>query len=180
MDEFSGRPIHDRGNPPAPSACSRRDELSDNVTFDSGGDPIEDVSDRDKHKVGHAKRRCARKRKKRIRFIGRYRLKYMTERIRSQKRKPFLQDTRVTIFRFPIQRPETSWLHLAIFGQMTVGGLSGFEYVAIMAGECRSPSRTIARSVWDINSHHCGCLTLVGERLAIADDQHEGKACVGR
>lgn len=49
---------------------------------------------------------------------------------------------------FPIQRPQVSWLNLAIFGQITVGGLSGFEYVAIMAGECRSASRTVARSVW--------------------------------
>jgi amino acid transporter len=48
----------------------------------------------------------------------------------------------------PIQRPEISWLSLAIFGQMTVGGLSGFEYVAIMAGECRSASRIVGRSVW--------------------------------
>jgi amino acid transporter len=49
---------------------------------------------------------------------------------------------------FPIQRPALSWFSLAIFGQITVGGLSGFEYVAIMAGECRGASRTIARSVW--------------------------------
>jgi amino acid transporter len=49
---------------------------------------------------------------------------------------------------FPIRRPQITWLNLAIFGQMTVGGLSGFEYVAIMAGECRGDSRTIARSVW--------------------------------
>jgi len=48
----------------------------------------------------------------------------------------------------PIQLPRLSWLNLAIFGQITVGGLSGFEYVAIMAGECRSASRTVARSVW--------------------------------
>jgi len=49
---------------------------------------------------------------------------------------------------FPVQLPRMSWLNLAIFGQMTVGGLSGFEYVAIMAGECRGAARTIARSVW--------------------------------
>src|SRR5205807_8235126 len=36
---------------------------------------------------------------------------------------------------------------LAIFGQMTVGALSGFEYVAILAGECRSAARTIGQSV---------------------------------
>jgi amino acid transporter len=45
------------------------------------------------------------------------------------------------------ERPQMSWFSLAVFGQMTVGGLSGFEYVAIMAGECRSPARTVGRSV---------------------------------
>jgi amino acid transporter len=47
----------------------------------------------------------------------------------------------------PWQPPRPSWFGLAIFGQMTVGALSGFEYVAIMAGECRNPARTIGRSV---------------------------------
>jgi glutamate:GABA antiporter len=47
----------------------------------------------------------------------------------------------------PFERPQMSWFSLAVFGQMTVGGLSGFEYVAIMAGECRSPARTVGRSV---------------------------------
>jgi amino acid transporter len=36
---------------------------------------------------------------------------------------------------------------LNIFGKMALGALSGFEYVAIMAGEARSPARTIGRSV---------------------------------
>lgn len=48
---------------------------------------------------------------------------------------------------FPWAAPKLNLLSLAIFGQMTVGGLSGFEYVAIMAGECRDPARTIGRSV---------------------------------
>jgi amino acid transporter len=48
----------------------------------------------------------------------------------------------------PLERPQLSWFSLAIFGQMTVGGLSGFEYVAIMAGETRSASRTVGRSVF--------------------------------
>jgi len=48
---------------------------------------------------------------------------------------------------FPWQAPELSWFSLAIFGQMTAGALSGFEYVAIMAGECRAAERTIGRSV---------------------------------
>ncbi len=43
--------------------------------------------------------------------------------------------------------PQLSWFSLAIFGQMTVGALSGFEYVAIMAGECKSAARTIGQSV---------------------------------
>ena len=47
----------------------------------------------------------------------------------------------------PVQLPPADWFHLAIFGQMTVGALSGFEYVAIMAGECRSAARTIGQSV---------------------------------
>ncbi len=43
--------------------------------------------------------------------------------------------------------PQLDWFSIAIFGQMTVGALSGFEYVAILAGECRSPARTIGQSV---------------------------------
>ena len=47
----------------------------------------------------------------------------------------------------PWALPQLSWFSLAIFGQMTVGALSGFEYVAIMAGECKSAARTIGQSV---------------------------------
>ena len=47
----------------------------------------------------------------------------------------------------PLQAPRPDWFSLAIFGQMTVGALSGFEYVAILAGECRSAARTIGQSV---------------------------------
>ena len=47
----------------------------------------------------------------------------------------------------PFQAPAMSWFSLAVFGQMTVGALSGFEYVAILAGECRSAARTIGQSV---------------------------------
>ena len=63
MDEFSERPIHDRGNPAAPSACSRRDELNDNLllTRVSKRPDRRRFSDRVKHKVGPAKRRCAMK-----------------------------------------------------------------------------------------------------------------------
>jgi glutamate:GABA antiporter len=43
--------------------------------------------------------------------------------------------------------PAVSLLSLNIFGKMALGALSGFEYVAILAGECRDPARTIGRSV---------------------------------
>lgn len=43
--------------------------------------------------------------------------------------------------------PAFTLLSLNIFGKMALGALSGFEYVAILAGECRSPARTIGRSV---------------------------------
>ena len=47
----------------------------------------------------------------------------------------------------PFAWPGVSWFSLAVFGQMTIGALSGFEYVAIMAGECRDAARNIGRSV---------------------------------
>ncbi len=47
----------------------------------------------------------------------------------------------------PWQMPKLDWFGIAIFGQMTVGALSGFEYVAIMAGETRGASRSIGQSV---------------------------------
>jgi glutamate:GABA antiporter len=36
---------------------------------------------------------------------------------------------------------------LSVFSKMTFGALSGFEYVAIFAGESRNPARNIARSI---------------------------------
>jgi amino acid transporter len=43
--------------------------------------------------------------------------------------------------------PPVSTYSLNIFSKMGVGALSGFEYVALLAGECRNPARTIGRSV---------------------------------
>jgi amino acid transporter len=43
--------------------------------------------------------------------------------------------------------PAFTALNLNIFGKMAVGALSGFEYVAILAGECKNPARSIGRSV---------------------------------
>ena len=60
---------------------------------------------------------------------------------------PLVSGHRVAYEPFPWKAPQLSLFGLAIFGQMTVGGLSGFEYVAIMAGESRDPARTVGRSV---------------------------------
>jgi len=46
-----------------------------------------------------------------------------------------------------ITMPALSLFSLNIFGKMAMGGLSGFEYVAILAGECKNPARIIGRSV---------------------------------
>lgn len=46
-----------------------------------------------------------------------------------------------------ITMPVTSMLTLNIAAKMGFGAFGGFEYVAIHAGECRNPERTIARSV---------------------------------
>jgi amino acid transporter len=43
--------------------------------------------------------------------------------------------------------PIVSVMSLNLLGKMGFGAFGGFEYVAIHAGECRSPERTIGRSV---------------------------------
>src|SRR5581483_7110624 len=44
---------------------------------------------------------------------------------------------------FHIAVPAISLLSLNIFGKISMGAFSGFEYIAILAGECRNPARTI-------------------------------------
>jgi amino acid transporter len=43
--------------------------------------------------------------------------------------------------------PALSLFNLNIFSKLALGALTGFEYVAIVAGECRAPARNIALSV---------------------------------
>jgi amino acid transporter len=43
--------------------------------------------------------------------------------------------------------PTFTAINLNIFGKLALGALSGFEYVAILAGECRDPARSIGKSV---------------------------------
>ncbi len=44
--------------------------------------------------------------------------------------------------------PPLSLFSLSVFSKMTFGALTGFEYVAVFAGECRDPRRNLPRSVW--------------------------------
>ena len=48
---------------------------------------------------------------------------------------------------FTMAMPAFTLLSLNILGKLGFGALGGFEYVAILAGECRNPVRTIGRSV---------------------------------
>jgi len=47
-----------------------------------------------------------------------------------------------------VAMPAATLFTLNIFSKLAMGAFSGFEYIAIMAGECRDPARTIVRSVW--------------------------------
>ena len=63
---------------------------------------------------------------------------------------PFIamaRDRAVDYHPLSVAMPAVSLLSLNIFGKMALGALSGFEYVAILAGECRDPARSIGRSV---------------------------------
>jgi len=46
-----------------------------------------------------------------------------------------------------VTAPALTLLNLNLFGKLAVGGLSGFEYVAVLAGETKNARRNIARSV---------------------------------
>src|SRR3954465_10641112 len=46
-----------------------------------------------------------------------------------------------------VTAPALTVFNLNIFGKLAVGGLSGFEYVAVLAGETKDARRNIARSV---------------------------------
>ena len=48
---------------------------------------------------------------------------------------------------FRAEMPELSLFNLNILGKMGFGAFSGFEYMAILAGETRSPARSVSRSV---------------------------------
>jgi amino acid transporter len=49
---------------------------------------------------------------------------------------------------FRTELPSVSLFNLNLLGKMAVGAFSGFEYMAILAGETHSPARSVRRSVY--------------------------------
>jgi len=47
----------------------------------------------------------------------------------------------------PLVRPQFTLFSVSVFSKMTFGALCGFEFIAILAGECRNPVPTIRKSV---------------------------------
>jgi amino acid transporter len=48
---------------------------------------------------------------------------------------------------FTLQVPHLTLLNVNVYSKLALGALTGFEYVAILAGETRAPARNIGRSV---------------------------------
>ena len=48
---------------------------------------------------------------------------------------------------FAMQVPNFSLFNLNVFSKLALGALTGFEYIAILAGETRAPARNVTRSV---------------------------------
>ncbi|HET7565581.1 MAG TPA: APC family permease [Gemmatimonadaceae bacterium] len=68
---------------------------------------------------------------------------------------------------FAIVTPTVSLFSLNVFGKMGMGALSGFEYVAILAGECKNPARSIGRSVL-VATPVIGLLFILGTSAVLA------------
>ena len=64
---------------------------------------------------------------------------------------PFVNVWRGTLSEYHPLRlvaPPLTLFSLSVFTKMMFGALTGFEYVAVFAGECREPKRHLPRSVW--------------------------------
>ena len=48
---------------------------------------------------------------------------------------------------FTLKVPELSSMNMNVYSKLALGALTGFEYIAILAGETRAPARNIGRSV---------------------------------
>jgi amino acid transporter len=63
--------------------------------------------------------------------------------------------------------PAFSLYNVNILAKLGFGALGGFEYVAILAGETRSPARSITRSVW-IAAPIVGVMFIMGTSTVVA------------
>jgi amino acid transporter len=63
--------------------------------------------------------------------------------------------------------PPVSLYNLNILGKLGFGALGGFEYMAILAGETKSPTRSISRSVW-IAAPIIGLMFVLGTSTVVA------------
>jgi amino acid transporter len=64
---------------------------------------------------------------------------------------PFVHMARGTLpdyHPFAVAMPAFTLLSLNIFGKLAMGALSGFEYVAVLAGETKDAARSIAKATW--------------------------------
>ena len=67
----------------------------------------------------------------------------------------------------PLILPPITLFSLSVFSKMTFGALSGFETVAIFAGESRNPARNIARSIL-VTAPVIGLLYILGTSAILA------------
>ena len=64
---------------------------------------------------------------------------------------PFVHMARGTLpdyHPFKVAMPAFTLLSVNIFGKLAMGALSGFEYVAVLAGETKDAARSIAKATW--------------------------------
>lgn len=59
----------------------------------------------------------------------------------------FVRGTASEYHPFRMHFPTLSVLNLNVYSKLALGALTGFEYIAIMAGEAKAPARNIGRSV---------------------------------
>src|SRR5437899_2428374 len=68
---------------------------------------------------------------------------------------------------FAVQVPTLSMMNVNVYSKLALGALTGFEYIAILAGETRAPARTIGRSVI-ISAPIIAVMYILGTRSVLA------------
>jgi glutamate:GABA antiporter len=79
----------------------------------------------------------------------------------------FWRGTSPSVGPLPLVPPPLKLFSLSVFSKMTFGALCGFEFIAILAGECRNPVRTIRRSVF-ISAPVIAALYILGTSAILA------------